>query len=582
MATCEAGVRIRDRANPHAFCVDPFDLPLVLDEMGNFFAIVTADDIAFDVEDNCEVDFIKINGQDELRFDCSDIVFDADGLPIPIEITLVATDLQNNEGSCVTYVTPVDNVKPTLECPEEIMSVDLDDMGNGTITIEMVRNFILANGGSFADECGDLTFEVSQEEYDCGNVGAHTITFTVIDKSGNETSCDLNVWVQDNTAPVVACKPNGSFNPLPFTLNNGELVLTVEDILKSADDNCGVSGLSISPNEFDCSHIGIVQSVMVTASDVEGNTGTCTALILIGSSSEPRAVCQDVELILDADGMAELTINMVNDGSEGDCETTLSFDETILVETLPFDCSDVFDADGEPTTHEVTLYVTDKAGTQVSCTANITVRDETPPIANCRTQPLDLRLVDGRALVPVRNISTNSNDACSGPVKLSVEPAQFDCSHVGELQIVVLTVEDESGNTSNCEANVNVINDQAPALECKPGVIPIALDEMGMAILEVEDLLADNSVPCATGVVYEIVVEGRADPKFTCDDINFEDLANPFLFNVTLRATANGQTVECKTQVEIVDGIAPTLDCASDVVILELDAWGKVEITLMM
>jgi|GEM_PF-2676327 len=589
MTTCDAVVVIKDEAAPHAFCVTPLVLPLVVDETtGEACVIIKAEDIAYDVEDNCGVEYIKITKEgtttldDQIKFDCYDIAFDADGLAIPILITLTVEDKNGNIATCETTVTIEDNIKPTLECPEGIMSVDLDADGNGIISTEMVRDFILNNGGSFEDECGIESYEVDQENYTCGNVGAHVITFTVKDPSGNEASCEIDIWVQDNTSPVVACKPNDSFHPLPFTLSNGSLTLVPGDILKSATDNCDVTGLSIAPNKFDCSHIGEVQIVTLTAFDVEGNTGTCTALILIESSAAPKAACRDVELILDADGNAELTVNMVNNGSEGDCETTLSFAPDALVETLPYDCSHVtFDTDGNLETHEVTLYVTDGAGNQESCKATITVKDVTAPIAKCRAVPLDLPLTDGHALVPISNINAGSYDGCGGPLKLSVDPAAFDCSHVGTPQTVTLTVEDESGNKSTCEAIINVVNNQAPSLECKDAVVALALDAAGMRTLEVTDLLAENSVPCATGVVYEIIVAGRDDAKFSCDDINFEDLGAPYIFDVTLKATANGHTVECQTQVEIVDEMDPEIDCAADVVTLELDAWGKVDITAL-
>lgn len=611
-ATCETKVRIGDEAPPVVFCNTDFAIPLVYDEETElFFANLNIEDVLFEAEDNCEIKSTEINSLSgtvaddgsTIEFVCEDIQFDEEDNVIPVPVELVVRDINNNEATCITNVTLIDNIDPILECPTEaFLAVHLDEEGTGEITIDMLKDFIRDNDGVMEDHCGIASFEASQETYSCGDLGKHSITVTVKDPSGNAATCDLQIWVQDNTSPVISCIANNESNPLEgFTLSNGELTLTPQDILSSYEDNCGVSNLIISPKVFDCSHIGVKQTVVATAYDAADNKASCTAIILINSANEVSAVCQETAtVILDETGIGELTINMVNNGSLGDCETILSFEESgDPVETLAYDCEDIRiefeeDDEGNPIIPFVTLYVTDRAGNQESCTTNIFVKDITAPIAKCRENDFELRLIHGSALLEATYINAGSTDECGGPLDLSITPTSFDCSHVGLPQEVILTVTDESGNSSECTGRVNIVNNQAPEVTCQESdelnPIEIAIGADGTRTLVIADLLADNYVPCGTDIIYTIEVEGREDALFTCEDIARERIildedGEPLdpqpggPYKVTLTATANGLSTDCIAYILLVDDLDPIIECADAVTTLALDAWGKVEVT---
>jgi hypothetical protein len=61
---------------------------------------------------------------------------------------------------------------------------------------------------------------------------------------------------------------------------NGLASIQASDIHGSSNDNCGIDNMTLVPNTFDCSHVG-TQSVTLTATDLSGNTNTCTTTVTI-------------------------------------------------------------------------------------------------------------------------------------------------------------------------------------------------------------------------------------------------------------------------------------------------------------
>jgi hypothetical protein len=94
--------------------------------------------------------------------------------------------------------------------------------------------------------------------------------------NGSDT-CSFIVTLNDNTAPVVTCKP--------FTLrlnSAGSGTLTSNDVLQSGTD-CGTLTYTLSKSAFDCSNIG-ANTVTLTATDASGNSSTCTATVTVMSN----------------------------------------------------------------------------------------------------------------------------------------------------------------------------------------------------------------------------------------------------------------------------------------------------------
>jgi Secretion system C-terminal sorting domain/HYR domain len=90
--------------------------------------------------------------------------------------------------------------------------------------------------------------------------------------------------------------------------------------------------------------------------------------------------------------------------------------------------------------------------------------DTEDPIAVCQNYTAELD-GSGEVVVAGSDVDGGSTDN-SGFVTLSVSPNTFDCTDVGNVIVVTLTVTDPAGNTDTCTAEVTVVDITAPTFDC--------------------------------------------------------------------------------------------------------------------
>ncbi|WP_249041337.1 HYR domain-containing protein, partial [Aequorivita antarctica] len=115
----------------------------------------------------------------------------------------------------------------------------------------------------------------------------------------------------------------------------------------------------------------------------------------------------------------------------------------------------------------VTLSVTDSDGNTSTCNFDVTVLDNELPVAVCQDITVDLDPVTGMATITAADVDNGSNDNC-GIASMSLDVSSFDCSMTG-ANTVVLTVTDNSGNSSTCTSTVTVQDVTAPEVFCVGG-----------------------------------------------------------------------------------------------------------------
>lgn len=115
------------------------------------------------------------------------------------DYSVTATDANGCTSTATVSIQNTDNEAPVAVLQN--LSVALNSLGLATI------NPADFDAGS-TDNCGIVGFSVSQEQFDCDNIGSNQVTVTVTDAAGNETSQTVTVTVVDDIAPVLNCPAN--------------------------------------------------------------------------------------------------------------------------------------------------------------------------------------------------------------------------------------------------------------------------------------------------------------------------------------------------------------------------------------
>jgi hypothetical protein len=181
----------------------------------------------------------------------------------------------------------------------------------------------------------------------------------------------------------------------------------------------------------------------VTVTDDKDCVNALSIDIIANEDNEPPTVLtQDITVTLDANGVASITPNMINNSSSDNCELG-----NLTLDIFEFDCSHV----GEVT---VTLTANDVSGNSASEVAIVTVLDENAPTVNC---PDDV--FSNFCLFPVNYAIPTAEDACGiGAITLieGLEPGSI--FPLGSTEVVYLAV-DNNGNETTCSFTVTVLND---------------------------------------------------------------------------------------------------------------------------
>ncbi|QSS96885.1 lectin-like protein [Psychroflexus sp. ALD_RP9] len=342
-------------------------------------------------------------------------------------------------------------------------------------------------------------------------VGTTTNTFIVNDSFGNTATCSFDVTVE--TAPTIESQPSLiTLNSIPQNLDLNDFNITTDDA-----DGDNVT-LTSSISQFDCNNVAILQSSVrygngasntlgagnvqtfkslrngfLTKLEVEfrGNTSATTQAVIEvyqNNNADPN-LATDVELI----GTVTLNIpaqfNAIGEGN---------FDKPIYLELNRMYAfrqisgpgirmrQGSFYTAGATFNHDFnnSLVVTESAGinddwkffvTQfdtngvTSTSVPVSASDGTnntnanvdayhlsniTPTAIAQNISIDLD-ANGNASITPQQIDNGSSVVCNGNMNLSLDISSFDCSSIGD-NTVVLTVEDDYGNSSTASAVVTV------------------------------------------------------------------------------------------------------------------------------
>ena len=450
-------------------------------------------------------------------------------------VTFTATDACGNFTSTTATFTIVDTTDPTMDVAASDSTVECDGTADPS---GVFAAWLADNGGAEAsDSCSGVTWSNDSTGLSdtCGATGSETVTFTATDACGNFSSTTATFTIEDTTAPVIGCPGD-----VTAVTEDGDCGAIVNFQPAVAIDNCG-SAFTYQTGGLGSGSVFPVGDTLIeyTAQDECGNLATCTFTVTVIDDDAPEAICQDLTLLLDDTGNATITADQLNFGSNDNCGV-----ESLAINVDTFDCSNVG-------ANEVTLTVTDIHGNTATCIANVTVLDNTAPIAVCQDLTLELG-DDGSVTIDPLAVDGGSSDAC-GIVSYELNIDTLDCSNLGNTT-VILTVTDANGNQSSCSATVTLEDNTPPVLVCSDDVVTVELNQDGVAFIT-PSLLADITDNCGTGVVTVDVQE-----------VSCADIGTPVIVNVFAN-DGNGNSAVCSAVVKVVDLLAPEIVCPDDQVV---------------
>uniref|UniRef100_UPI0030DD93C1 gliding motility-associated C-terminal domain-containing protein n=1 Tax=uncultured Winogradskyella sp. TaxID=395353 RepID=UPI0030DD93C1 len=172
---------------------------------------------------------------------------------------------------------------------------------------------------------------------------------------GNTQTATQIVTIVDNVMPIV--------NTQDITVNldtSGQVIIDFSDVNNNSTDNCAIATLTVSPSIFTCNELG-ANTVVLTVTDVNGNSATAIATVTVIDNLQPIAVAQDVTVSLDEFGEAFIDVDMIENGSTDNCGI-----DTLMISETMFTCDNVG-------LNTVTLTITDNSGNVGTTTATVTV-----------------------------------------------------------------------------------------------------------------------------------------------------------------------------------------------------------------
>lgn len=201
-------------------------------------------------------------------FNCLDVF-------APVTITVTYEDPTGNVSTCTADITVNDVTAPTAVCND--ITISLDSTGNYTLTSTDITNI---GAGSF-DACS-YQYVLDTVSFTCSDVGTNNVTATFDDPSNNVSTCVSVVTVTDTIAPVIVCQ-----DTTVYLDSLGEADITAEELVDSAIDACGIDTMTITQTDFTCADIAGPFNEVITVTDVNGNSKTCTVIVTVVDSLAP-------------------------------------------------------------------------------------------------------------------------------------------------------------------------------------------------------------------------------------------------------------------------------------------------------
>ncbi|MDH3649512.1 MAG: T9SS type A sorting domain-containing protein, partial [Saprospiraceae bacterium] len=389
--------------------------------------------------------------------------------PMTITRTYQATDVCGNSATCTQIITVNDQTAPIPPPPPANVVVQCD------VDVPAAVNL------TATDNCdGDIT--VSPTDQVLGGTCTHnftvTRTWTFTDACGNSSSAVQTITVDDTTPPTITC-------PAMITVQCSADVPPTDFAGGSVTDNC--SGTPIVIHLSDNTDGMVPETITRTyqATDICGNTSTCTQTIVVDNNAPPNITCPQ-------DTMVECVIQVPPPDINSVITSTACGEPPIVTHV-----GDVSDGLTCPQTITRTYLATDAFGNTTTCTQLITVLDTTPPVPP--SPPANVT-VECPGDIP-SPLDLAANDNCDGDLTVSPNDQTTPGSCINGFVVTrTWTFTDACGNSTAVSQIITVDDTTPPTITCPVG---ISVECVGDAPApDINSVITSDNCPGAIIVVH--------------------------------------------------------------------------------
>lgn len=465
----------------------------------------------------------------------------------PVGVTTViftVTDVNGLTNTCPMTVTVNDDEFPTLTCPVDL-TVDIttgtfatvngiDPIATDNCGLDSIK-YTTSAGGSGLNTASGQPF----------SIGTTTVTYTVIDSSGNSLDCSFDVTVRFTVNDLLDCP--GNVTDVTDAGICGKVVTGLAPILNvPATDIDSITYQVVGPNgtvtglddvsgfTFD---VG-ASVVSYFAKDNANNRDTCTFTVTIIDNVDP----------VWTDCPGPITVN-----ANSDCQAVVGWGIPTASDNCEIASIDSTHASGgifTIGTTTVTYTAVDSAGNTALCSFVVNVIDrEDPTFMNCPgnivvyADSMNCEAAAGWGIpTPMDNCGIESTDSTH---------ASGSIFGLGTT-MVMYTATDSSGNVGTCAFDVTVLDTIAPVFaDC-------AANNLSLTLLPDCRAVATWDAPTAT--------DNCSVPTITCTHNPGDTLDEGITTVVCLAVDASGNTSRCSFTIQVGDSSPPTvMDCPNSI-----------------
>jgi HYR domain len=374
----------------------------------------------------------------------------------------VRDDCQNLSAVFTQVITVIDNTAPVLTGVLPVGQTGI----NGCIGSAPVGPTAAAIAALYTDNCGTVVVTKSGAPTGTNCNWTAAYTYTIADNCGNALpSITITYSGSDQSAPVFT-------NVIPTQIINTGAGANCSGVMPDYRNlaivtDCGTFTLAqLAPNAPGTAVYGFngTRNVVIEATDACGNKSQTTFVVELKDLTAPVAICKPYTLILNANGTGTITVANVNNGSYDNCTPTPQL--VYALSQTTFNCSNVG-------ANNVTLTITDLCNNVSTCTAVVTVIDNTAPVIECFGDTIINKDAFCTHTIPDLTFRVTKSDAC-GIASVTQVPAIGSIMAASIMTMpVTLTVTDVNGNVSTCTFTINYRDVTPPVIAGCPQNITV-------------------------------------------------------------------------------------------------------------